>query len=160
MSGAAQLLDLTAVISAAVLIGSLFMTWYQFGMSFPTTSGAFAGISITALGGFAGGWRFAILAFAIATIVEVAVNTGFARSGGDFEWPHRPLLALLCGVNLVLVLAAFFAFPAVLGAAGTLYYGLIGTSRGGGAYLGLVAALVASAAAGGRLLTDPSTFRH
>jgi len=159
-SAPAQLFDLTVIIASAVLIGSLFMTWYQFGMSFPTSSGTFAGISITALGGLAGGWRFAILAFAIATIVEVALSLGLTRASGNVEWPHRTLLAMLCLVDLVLVLAAFFTYPGALGPAGAVYYGLIGTSRGGGAYLGLVAALVACGAAGARLLSEPSTFRR
>lgn len=145
------------MISAAALIGSLYMTWYQLGLSYGLGSGAFAGISLTALGEYAGGWRFAILIFAIATIAEVVANLVLRRVRSAFEWPHRSLLPLLAGTNLVLVLVAFFDSP--LGPASGAY-GLLNASPGGGAYLGLVAAVVGVAMAGARLVTEPSTFRR
>lgn len=126
------------------------MTWYQYGF--------IAGVSITALGRFAGGWRTAILVFAVLTVAEVLLHNALVQVGSTYQWPHRTVMWVLSAGNLALVLAAFFASP--LAGEATVSFGLFRPSPGSGAYLGLAAAAAGVLAAVVRLFTEPSTFRR
>jgi hypothetical protein len=142
-----QGLDLLAFLGTAALLGSLFMPWYQISESF---DGLSVSLSLTPLGQHAGGLRWAMLVLSIATLVELAVTALIFRFHSRDAWPHRSLLALLCLVNLAVVIWAMVASPfaEALGA-------FNGTSLGPGAYLAIVAALLATGAAIARLVTGP-----
>lgn len=143
-------LDLVQCAAAAAVLGSLFMPWYELGYS---TSGVGVNLSLTALGSHAGGWRWLILVVAIVILVGglAGVLANVAESGA---WPHSGLQALLGMALLGLVVAAFFTSP--LPNVGLFGIPGFGRSAGSGAYVGLVAAVLAAYAGVGRFFVAPT----
>jgi hypothetical protein len=124
------------------------MPWYQFayridGLSFP--------IYITAIGSQHGGWRWLMMGFSLGIAAELLVTLFIFKARPRIDWPHRSLLTLLSGANLVLVIGAMLAAP--FGIAGHL--GPLSPSLAAGAYVGLVGAGVGVGAAICRLFTGP-----
>jgi hypothetical protein len=141
--------DLGAFLGAGAVLGSLFMAWYQVAFS---AGGASVSVSITALTHPAGGlWRWLILVFSIAIMVEILVSWLIVSAGGSIEWPHRSVLLLLCVANLALVIGAMIASPF----SGIESFGLLRASLASGAYVGLGGAIVGAVTAGVRCLTGP-----
>jgi len=170
--------DLLAASGSGFVLISILLTWYnvtitalgvQFYESieraflarlFPQAAPGIGGLSgpltlsISALDKAAGGWRWAILVVSIVILLEVlvALSTGASRQSSP-PLPHSTVLMVLTFANLVLVVAAFVNLP--YGGAPVSY--LI-VARGVGAYLGLVAALVAcGGAAVGLIKSSPGT---
>ncbi len=158
-AGPSSLGDIAAAAGAGFVIISLMLTWYQvtitaagmqfyqslFSRLFPGAASELGGLtgpltlSVSALDKEAGGWRWAIIVVSAVLVLEVllAVGSGVARQVSP-TWPHASILLVLTVVNLILVAAAFFARPG--GGTSSLY---LTVSNGIGAYLGLVAAIVA-----------------
>jgi hypothetical protein len=155
------------------VIVSLLLTWYrvtitpagmQFYQSlisrlFPGAGSELGGLtgpltfSVSALDKEAGGWRWVILVVSAVLLLEVllALGTGVAQQTAP-TWPHASILLVLTVVNLILVVAAFFVRPD--GGTSSLY---LTVSNGVGAYIGLVAALVAFGGGLARFLRSPSS---
>jgi len=116
-----------------------------FSRLFPQVSAGLGGLtgpltlSVSPLDKAAGGWRWAILVVSAVILLEVllAVSSGATREPAA-RWPHTPVLFVLTVANFLLVLAAFVSLPY-----GGTPAGYLIVTRGVGAYLGLVAALVA-----------------
>jgi hypothetical protein len=143
-----QALDLAAFFGAVAVLGSLFMPWYQFafrvdGLSYP--------IYITALSSQHGGWRWLMTVFSLGIAAELLATLFIFKARTRIDWPHRSLLTLLSGANLVLVVGAVLAAP--FGVVGHL--GPLSPSLAAGAYVGLVGAAVGLGAAICRLFTGP-----
>lgn len=140
-------LDLAAVLGTVAVLGSLFMSWYQYSAS---AQGISISVSVTALHYPAGGlWRWLMLVLSIGVIVEVAVNALLLKSRQRPEWPHPGLLAVLCIADLALVVGSMIDSPF----AGSI--GAFQPSLGSGAYVGLAGALVGTFTALGRLFVGP-----
>ena len=157
------LADVLAGVGTGFVLISMLLTWYSvtitplgveffesleralFSRLFPQISGGLGGLSgpltmsVSPLDKAAGGWRWAILVVSIIILLEVllAVSSGAAKSSAS-SWPHTGVLLVLTVANLFLTLAAFVSLPY-----GGTPTGYLIVTRGVGAYLGLVAALVA-----------------
>ena len=121
LSGAEQVIGGACV----VLIITLFLPW--FGISGD-------GISVTASGFSAHGYLVIALLTAVALIAYLVMRTGWDDPPVKLPVPDMPLLLATTGLQLLIVLIAFLFKPAF-------------TSWQFGAYLGLIAALAACAAA-------------
>jgi hypothetical protein len=157
------LADVLVGVGTGFVLISMLLTWYRvtitplgveffesleralFSRLFPQFSAGLGGLSgpltmsVSPLDKAAGGWRWAILVVSIVILLEVllAVGSGAAKSLAS-TWSHAAVLLVLTVTNLLLVLAAFVSLPYRGTPAGYLI-----VTRGVGAYLGLVAALVA-----------------
>jgi hypothetical protein len=143
-----QTIDLAAFFGAVAVLGSLFMPWYQFAYG---AGGVSVAVSVTALSGESGNWRWLLVVCSVGIVAELLVTLLIFRSGSREDWPHRSFLVLLCVTNLGLVVAAMLDSP--FSAAGQI--GLLSSSLAAGAYVGLVGAIVGMGAAGFRLFTGP-----
>lgn len=152
--------DVVCVAGSAVVLISLFLTWYSVTLTdlglrfftsleqaflsrlFPQVAAGLGGLkgpltsSVSALGEGAGGWRWAILVVSIVLILEtlLAISSGATSA----PWPHTAVQLLLSLADFILVIAAFFSVP--YGSVPSVY---MTEGHGVGAYLGLLAALVA-----------------
>jgi len=143
-----QAIDLAALFGAVAVLGSLFMPWYQFGYG---VGGLSLSVSVTALSSQSGSWRWLMLACSLGIATELLATLLIFKARTRSPWPHRSLLALLCGANLVLVAVAMEVSP--FGAAGQ--HGLLNASLAAGAYVALVGAIVGVGAAAFRMVTGP-----
>jgi len=166
---------MVAAAGTAVVLISLFMTWYRvtitpaglqffqsleralFARLFPQAAdlGGLTApftISISALGKDAGGWHWAILVVSIVLVLEVllAAGSGVARQAAP-SWPHGTVVLVLTVTNLILIAVAFFDLPY----GGTPAY--LEVSRGLGAFVGLIAGLVALGGATARLVKSSTS---
>jgi hypothetical protein len=159
--------DVLAASGAGLVLISLFLTWYNvtltalgvqfyeslekalFARLFPQIANSFGGLtgpltfSVPALGTGAGGWRWAILVVSIVLLLEVLMAVSSStRSQLPPTRPHSGILLVLTVSDLILVVAAFFSVP---------YSGTpnsyVTAASGVGAYIGLLAALLACAGA-------------
>ena len=161
MDSDSTLADVLAGVGTGFVLISMLLTWYSvtitplgveffesleralFSGLFPQISGVLEAtpltMSVSPLDKAAGGWRWAILVVSIVILLEVllAVSSGAAKSLAS-SWPHTGVLLVLTVANLFLTLAAFVSLPY-----GGCLSGYLIVTRGVGAYLGLVAALVA-----------------
>jgi len=145
-----QGLDLAAFFGSVAVFCSLFMPWYQIGVS---GNGISVSVSLTALADHAGGWRWAIFVCSLAVVVELLATLLIFRVRARGDWPHRSVLGLLCAVDLALVIAAMAASP--FNSVSDAYFGVLKSSLGAGAYVAIVGALIATGAAAARLFTGP-----
>ena len=143
-----QAIDLAAFFGAVAVLGSLFMPWYQFAYG---GDGVSVAVSVTALSGESGSWRWLLLVCSLGIVAELLVTLLIFRAGSRDDWPHRSFLALLCITNLALVVIAMLDSPF----AGASQIGLLSSSLAAGAYVGLVGAIVGMGAAAIRLFTGP-----
>jgi hypothetical protein len=168
--------DVVAAVGAGFVLISMFLTWYRVTISvlgvqfyesleraflsrlFPQIAAGLGGISgpltfsVPALGAGAGGWRWAILVVLIVLLLEVLLAISSATaSQSPPTWPHTGILLLLSVTDLVLVAVAFFSLPYSSAPAGYL-----SATPGLGAYLGLLAALVACGGAVAGLVKSSS----
>ena len=155
--------DVFAGVGTGFVLISLLLTWYRvtitplgvqflesleralFSRLFPQAAAGLGGLrgpltlSLSALDRAAGGWRWAILVVSIVIFLEVllAASAGTTRQSAP-TWPHTAILLVLTVANLLLVVAAFVNLPY-----GGTPAGYLTVTRGLGAYLGLVAGLIA-----------------
>lgn len=172
--------DVIAGIASFVVLISMFIPWYSFTASADASSAFSSGlasvtpaqqqlvlaicndqpavcnsdtaqsVSVTALGGGAGGWRFLILVVAIIAVLYVLSRTleGAAKA---FAY-HWQALAGLTALQGLLILIAFFANPlGILDPFGS-------SSWAAGAILALIAAI--TAAGGAVLVMQESKVQH
>jgi len=166
--------DVVAGAATVLVLISMFLSWYNVTLTslgvqfydsleravlsrlFPQIASSLGGLTgpmtfpVSALGKEAGGWRWAILVVSIVLLLEVIVAISSGAAGpASSGWPHTPILLTLTLTNLVLVVAAFLSQP---------YSGTpssyVTVAPGLGAYLGLLAALVASGGAVARSLKN------
>lgn len=136
--------DFLVAVFTAVSFVSLFLPWYE--VRFADSVGDSINLGQTsALGTGAGGWRFAILATAVAVVGYLAARVALSR-----RWPpsvpHFPVLLLLALANLALIAIAFFQVPD--GGQSVTDGGVtFGVTQAWGAYLGFGAAILAAVAA-------------
>ena len=159
--------EVLAGVGTGFVLISMLLSWYSvtitplgveffesleralFSRLFPQVSSGLGGltgpltITVSPLDKAAGGWRWAILVVSIVILLEIllAVSSG-ATNRSVSTWPHTAIISVLGVANLLLVVAAFLALPY-----GGAPAGYLTVSRGVGAYLGLVAALIACAGA-------------
>jgi hypothetical protein len=143
-----QAMDLAALFGAVAVLGSLFMPWYQLAYN---VRGLSLSRSLTALSEYSGGWRWLMLACSLAVAAELLATLWFFRANTMNNWPHRSLLALLCGANLALVTIATMLSPFGVTDGLDLFH----ASLAAGSYVGVVGAVVGVGAAGCRLVTGP-----
>jgi len=154
--------DVVAAAGTAFVLISLLLTWYRvtitaaglqyvesleralFPSLYPRVAAGLGGIgpfttSVSALGKGAGGWRWTILVVSSVLLLEIllATSSGATKQSSP-SGPHGAILLVLTVANLILVAAAFFNLP--FGGAPAAY---MTVARGFGAYLGLLAGLVA-----------------
>jgi hypothetical protein len=126
--------DIVALGGSVLLFISLFLSWYTI-----KASAEFGdiGASTSALGTGAGGWRVLILVIDILVILYLFVRTMTPR-GLHLPLPHWQLLTVALGLQFLLTLLAFLVKPSsdVAG---------ISVSWGYGAFIGLVASIIALA---------------
>ena len=136
--------DFLVAVFAGLSLLSLFLPWYKLRLLDPFgESVSFAQTS--ALGSGAGGWRFAIVGSATLVLGYLGARLLLSRNW-PLDVPHFPLLVLLALVNLALVVVAFFALPAG-GVSITSQGYTFGVTQSWAAYVGLIAAILAVAAA-------------
>ena len=111
------LADRIAGIATLVLFISLFLPWFT--------------LSIFSVNGLWHGWMYLTLILCIVIIAYLVLLAGWERLPISQDVPHLTVMMIATIVNAVLVLIAFLDKPS-------------GTSWGFGAFLGLVAALVAA----------------
>lgn len=145
-----HMLDVLQCIAAAAVLGSLFMPWYQLGIS---RGGVGVNVSYSALSSPAGGWRWLILVVAVVILLEgmIAVVAKVSETGA---WRHAEVQAVLGVVLVGLVIGAFFASPFPDFASVVQIPGL-DRSVGPGVYLGIVSAVLAGYAGIGRFFVAP-----
>jgi hypothetical protein len=129
--------DLVALGGTVLLFISLFLSWYS--ATGEDVNGNTITVSGTALGQYAGGWRFLILVIAIIVVLYLLART-LAPRGFHLPLPHWQVLTILVGLQFLLTLLAFLVKPTT-GVAG------VGVSWEYGAFIGLVASLIAAAGA-------------
>jgi hypothetical protein len=136
--------DFLVAVFTAVSLVSLFLPWYE--VRFADSVGDSLNLQQTsALGAGAGGWRFWILATAIATVGYLGARLALTRRWPP-SLPHFPVLLLLALGNLALVAVAFFDLPD--GGQSITAGGLtFGVTQAWGAYAGFSAAILAAVAA-------------
>jgi hypothetical protein len=118
--------DMVAIGGSLLLFISLFLSWYTV-----------PGFSTSALGTGAGGWRVLILVLDILILLYLFIRTMTPR-GFHLPLPHWQLLTVLLGLQFLLTLLAFLVKPSADDTG-------ISISWGYGAFIGLVAAIVALA---------------
>jgi len=126
--------DIVAAGGSVLLFISLFLSWYTIKVS--DQFGDIGG-STSALGTGAGGWRVLILVIDILVLLYLFVRTMTPR-GLHLPLPHWQLLTVALGLQFLLTLLAFLVKPST-GDSG------IGVSWGYGAFIGLVASIIALA---------------
>jgi hypothetical protein len=118
------------IIGAAtlVLFISLFLPWF-----------GYAGQSVD---GLWHGFEYLTLIVAVAIVAYLVLRAGFERLPFGAGLPHELLLIAATGFNFILVLIGFLAKPSV-----TFLFLSASASWDFGAYISLIAAIVAAAAA-------------
>jgi hypothetical protein len=122
------LADRIAGIATFVLFISLFLDWFT--ASVGVLSGSESGLS-------AHWYLYLVLIICIAIIVYLALRSGWDRLPVSQEVPHLTVMMGATVVNLVLTFLAFIFKPSGLG--------IVSVGWSFGAFLGLIAAIVAAA---------------
>jgi len=169
--------DIVTAAGTGFVLISLLISWYKvtitaaglsyvesleralFPRLFPGLSAGLGGqtgpfsTSVTALGKGAGGWRWAMLVVSSVLLLEIllAVGSGASRPTSP-AGPHTAIVLVLTIANLILVAAAFFTLP--FSGSPPAY---LTVTRDTGAYLGLLAALVACGGAVARIVKSPGS---
>jgi hypothetical protein len=121
MSRWSQVERITA-IATLVLFISLFLPWFTY-----------AGFSVD---GLWHGWMYIVLILSLAIVVNFVAKAGFHEMPYKLPMAEERLLLFATGANLVLKVLAFFLKPGGIG--------FSGVGWGFGAFVGLIAAIVAA----------------
>lgn len=135
-------------IATLVTMISLFLTWVT-----GSVTASVAGTSVTRSQGESGtsehGWLWLVFVLGLVIIAYLIMRAGWAEPPVKLPVAHAPLLLVATGLQLLLVLIGFFLKVTAPSAAELQNdFGVTGTasvSWGIGAYLGLIAAIVAAA---------------
>jgi len=122
------------IVAGASLIAmiSIWLPWYSVSWG----SGAFESQGSASFSGTSmHGWLWLEFVVALALIGYLVLRAGFPESKVSLPIAHAPLLIIGTGVQLLLILIAFFDIP----------YGNLGMGWGWAAFIGLLAALAAAA---------------
>ena len=119
-----SLADRIAGVATVVLFISLFLSWYTYSI---------AGFNFTA-DGLWHGWMYISLILCIAIVAYLVLRAGWDELPIGTKVPHLTAMMAATIVNLVLVVIAFLDKP-----------GGSGVGWGFGAFVGLIAAVVAAA---------------
>jgi hypothetical protein len=122
--------DLLSAGFTLLLFISLFLTWYS--ASGLNAENEPITISQSALGHYAGGWRFLILIMNILILLYLVART-LAPRGIRLPLPHWQVLTILLGIQLLLTLLGFLLKPSAV----------VNVAWEYGAYIGLVSAVLA-----------------
>jgi hypothetical protein len=139
---------LVAGLTVVALV-SLFLPWYvvQVSDAFQAEQGSY----FSALGGYAGGWRYACLVLAAVVLVFLAVRQLRPDLTARIPIPYRAVLATFAIATVAVFVIAFFVLPG-----GGTSYSIegyqISVTQDWGAYVGLAAAVLAATAA---IVNDP-----
>jgi hypothetical protein len=114
--------DRIAGIGTLVLFISLFLPWF----------GASAGIITVTVDGLWHGWMYIVLIVSLAVMAYLVVRAGFAQMPFRMPLTHDQVLVAATGLSALLSLLGFVLKPS-------------GSSWQWGAFVGLIAALVATA---------------
>jgi hypothetical protein len=120
-----SLADRISGVATIVLFISLFLSW--FGVSV-------IGITVTASGVSAHGYLYLVMIISILIVAYLVLRAGWDELPGGINLPHLPTMMAATLVNLVIVFIAFIFKP-----------GGSGVGWQFGAFLGLIAAIVAAA---------------
>lgn len=130
-----EVYELVAGGASLLLLVTLFLPWYRY------TAGG-SSISFSAMSSAAGGWRVLILIACLVIVGYLGISANFTRP--RLPIPATQALVVATVVNMLLVVVAFATVPtSALGGFAVFVH----TGVAWGAYLGLVAALVALLAA-------------
>jgi len=116
----------TTAIATLVLLISLFLPWYTYSF----------GLGSVSVDGLWHGWTYLVLLLSLVILVYLVSRAGFSEM--PFKLPVSETQLLLFGpvINLVLVVIAFIDKPGGVG--------FSGIGWGWGAFVGLIAAIVAA----------------
>ncbi len=120
--------DRIAGSASVVLLVSLFLPW------FTVSAGPF---SASASGMTAHGYLWVVFLLCLGIVAFLVLSAGFAELPVRLPVAREMVLLAATGINLLLILLAFFVRPAG--------YGVVGVGWGFGAFVGLIAAIVACA---------------
>jgi hypothetical protein len=120
-----SLADRISGVATIVLFISLFLSW--FGISV-------IGITVTASGLSAHGYLYLVLVVCILIVAYLVLRAGWGEMPGGLNLPHLTTMLVATLINLVVVFLAFIFKP-----------GGSGVGWEFGAFLGLIAAIVAAA---------------
>jgi len=117
--------DRIAGIATLVLFISLFLPWFTYNY----------GLGSVSVDGLWHGWMYLVLLLCLAIFVYLVVKAGFAESPLKLPLAEEQLLLIATGINAVLTILAFLLKPGGIG--------FSGIGWGFGAFVGLIAAVVA-----------------
>ena len=120
--------DKIAGAASAVLLISLFLPWFS------ASAGPFA--SASASGVAAHGYLWVVVLLCLGIIAFLALGAGFAVMPARLPFARQTILLAATGLNLLIVLLAFFSRPSGLG--------LVSVGWDFGAFVALIAAIVAA----------------
>jgi hypothetical protein len=110
-------------VASLITLISIWLPWF---------SASAAGISVTGSGTDAHGWLWLVFVLDLVIIGYLVMRAGWEESPVRLPFSHEALLIAATGLQLLLVLIAFFDVPTYFGWAW-------------GAFIGLLAAIVAAA---------------
>jgi hypothetical protein len=139
--------DWIAGIASLVVLISLFLPWFDGSVSANNDAGL-AVQTATESGTGGHGWLWLVFIIALAIVAFLVLMAGFQALPFKLPLPNDQVLLIAAGVNLLLVFIAFLLKPGTDNIAG------VSITWGIGAYLDLVAAIVAVA-----VLTPPGRQR-
>jgi hypothetical protein len=120
-----QVERITAIASLVLLI-SLFLPWFTYSFGYGSVS----------VDGLWHGWMYLVLLLCLAILVDLVAKAGFKVMPFKLPLPEEQLLLIATGVNAVLTVLAFLLKPGGIG--------FSGIGWGFGAFVGLIAAIVAA----------------
>jgi hypothetical protein len=116
----------TTAIGTLVLFISLFLPWFTYSY----------GIGSVSVDGLWHGWMYLTFLLCLVILVYLVSRAGFSEMPFNLPIPGEQLLLIASVVNLVLVVLAFIDKPGGIG--------FSGIGWGFGAFVGLIAAVVAA----------------
>jgi hypothetical protein len=129
-----------ALISTGVLFISLFLPWFTYNF----------GLGSVSVDGLWHQWMYLVLIISLAIIVYLVAYAGFTELPFTLPMPEERLLLIATVINAVLTILNFSSKPGGTG---------FGVDWGFGAFLGLIAAIVAAGALVGPAIQAPRSAR-
>ncbi len=118
-----------------IVLISIFLPWFTVTVSASTFGIAASG---SGSGTDAHGWLWLVFVLDLLILAYLVMRAGWEQAPVRFPMAHAPLLIIATGLQLLLVLIAFFVMPSNEGLAG------VSVGWAWGAFVGLLAALAAA----------------